>query len=596
MPSATTSTRPTIEPVASFPLELRQMITEDGRFVDIPKDLLRQPAPKPTEFLYFQHHYESPSSLRKDLKGCKTTEDAIDLLATELETMHALVSGYVKNLSTVTTRFDEDIAKVHQEHASLETNFLFCQYLLEHTNQVLTQLQYGYSLLKAKVELKVSQHSDLKKLPVIKPSNGRLHLIADPSMTPRQKAKNNDQANRIRITKSDSALVESTEAYGHEKAMVDELAHPELHPPKPSEKRKGTGETSQGGRDASPSFEPHVMVKVNKLTEGLETMRETFQRVQAKTEKEFDNMRFLSAAATQDANEFWHLQDNLSNRTSLEAGEWVKHLKRTQAAYTEWAERPNPGNAASTDSTSSAPPAANGSSSAAYPTPSSSQTPAGPSSSSSSDTAAPVPPNHQPPKPHVLPFVSDPSTSAYAIHITVEHEKPVDELTREEAIAMLKALPQQLEFVPYGAIEALETQQQLEKLTQVEAQVKMSLEVLADKLEAEAGMRLPHDTAPPPIIPKKRTEVYEERFPAEAQPGAGPPGTATSAAKLSVAARAKVTVAGILSSSGIVGGKGNSRKRQRGSTIDESVGDAVEAEDVPERKMKSQKHKRVRKD
>ena len=141
MPSATTSTTPAGEPVPDGDTELQTMVTEEGRFVDIPAILLRQPPPKPVEFLYFQYHYESASPLRQDLKIFKTAEDAIDVLATELETMHALVSGYVKNLCTVTARFDEDLAKVREEHASLQANFFFCQNLLQHTNQVLGQLK-----------------------------------------------------------------------------------------------------------------------------------------------------------------------------------------------------------------------------------------------------------------------------------------------------------------------------------------------------------------------------------------------------------------------------------------------------------------------
>lgn len=140
MPSATAPTQPIADPAASY-MNLQQMITEGGRFVDIPHELLRQPPPKPSEFLYFQNYYERPSPLREDLNRCKTTQDAVDLLATELEIMHALVSGYVKNLITATTRFDEDIAKVHQEHASLQENLLFCQHMVDHQHHVLTQLQ-----------------------------------------------------------------------------------------------------------------------------------------------------------------------------------------------------------------------------------------------------------------------------------------------------------------------------------------------------------------------------------------------------------------------------------------------------------------------
>ncbi|KAM5540146.1 hypothetical protein V8D89_006286 [Ganoderma adspersum] len=578
MPSANPSITPGGEPVPNGYMELQTMVTAEGKFVDIPAKLLRQPPPKPVEFLYFQYYYESASPLRQDLKKCNTTEDAIDVLATELETMHALVAGYLKNLSTVTARFDEDIAKVNEEHASLQANFFFCQNLLQHTNQVLTQLNHGYFLLKAKVDLKVSQHAGLKKLPDVKPSNGRVHLVSDPEMTAKQKARNNDHRNQILKNRADHVTVQDTEAYGHQKAMVEEIAYPELYGPRPS----GKGKSVARGK-AGPPFEPHVRVKVEKLTEGLEVMRETFLRVQGKTEREFEKMRFLTAGAAQDASEFWQLQDDMSNRTGLEQGEWVKHLKRTHAAFTDWADRPAPVNATTTTSTTTFMPTANHPSSAAYPTPSSSQTP---EASPSEDTAAP--------KPQLdLPF--DPRTSAYAIRISVDHDKPVDELTRDEAIAMLKALPQQVKIVPQATIVALETEQQLAHYTQKETEVQTTLEVLAAKLEAEAGIRLHPDSALLPIVPKKRTEVYGEPWPADAR-GAGPLGTSTLvAAKSSVSERARVDHAAAQVSTGVSGGKGKSRKREREEPgADQLAGKGVEAEGPPEGKTKSQKNKRVR--
>ena len=199
------------------------------------------------------------------------------------------------------------------------------------------------------------------------------------------------------------------------------------------------------------------------------------------------------------------------------------------------------------------------------------------------------------PKPHVLPFVSDPSSSAYAIQITVEHSKPVDDLTRDEAIALLKALPQQLQFVPHGAIKVLETEKRYSELTRVEAQVQTSLEVLADKLEVEAGVRFHHGTAPPHIIPEKRTEVYGEPFPAD-RVQAGREGGRISTTKPSAIVHTRTAVASVSSGSGRVHGKGESRKRQRDTAADQLAGNGVEAEGPPERNTGSQKNKRARKD
>ena len=236
-------------------------------------------------------------------------------------------------------------------------------------------------------------------------------------------------------------------------------------------------------------------------------------------------------------------------------------------------------------------PAANhpSSSSAAYPTPSSSQTPDA-SASPSQDSPTP--------KPHLdLPF--DPRTSAYAIRISVDHDKPLDSLTRDEAIALLKALPQQVKIVPQAALVALETEQQLAQYTQKEAEVQTSLEVLAAKLEAEAGISRMHpDSALRPIVPEKRTEVFGEPWPAADAParGAGPLGTSTPVAKKSSApVRASVDHGDAQSSTstGTSGGKGKSRKREREEPGADQL--VVAAEGIPEGKTRSQKNKRVRK-
>ena len=118
------------------------MVKEDGRFVDIPVDLLRYPPPRPAEFLYFQQFYEDASPLREDLNHCKTVEDVIDLFATELENMHALMSGYVRCLVSATQQFDKDYASVKKEQEDLKGDFGFSRNLILHEMQLLGKLTY----------------------------------------------------------------------------------------------------------------------------------------------------------------------------------------------------------------------------------------------------------------------------------------------------------------------------------------------------------------------------------------------------------------------------------------------------------------------
>ncbi|TBU45372.1 hypothetical protein BD309DRAFT_1079392 [Dichomitus squalens] len=515
MPS---STKPTIQPPASFPMELHQMITEDGRFVDIPVDLLRYPPPKPTEFLYFQQFYEDASTLRQDLDRCKTVEDAIDLLATELESMHALMSGYVKCLVSVTQQFDKKYADVIERQENLKGDFAFNKNLVLHEMQLLGRLKRGYALLKEKVDLKVRNCSGLTKLPIVKEVPPRR---THPPMTPEEQVIQKQRSSEWSTVQFNTARVSNAARLGREKDMVDELARPSLRhsDSAASEKGKGTDRADRPEReDSNKPLEPRVIVKVNKLAEGLEVMGETFARVQMKTEREFEYLRFRSAEAAQNAAEFWSLYEQTKTVT-YGVGWDIKELGRIHTAYTNWAERPEPGSSTTGDtdiSGSSA--AANGSSS--------SDPAQNASSSSPSDTSSAMPANghvSQPSKAVPVPLDSKPFTTpvlpsgAYAVCITMEHVKPLDELTREEAIAALASLPQQLTFVPYETIQTLETEKELEALSQEQKKLDESIESWGTQIPKELGIdAVVNGEVPITMVPNKRTEVYEESGPSGA--------------------------------------------------------------------------------
>lgn len=82
-----------------------QHLLEDGTFIDIPREVLRHPPPKPRELVYLQHHYAEPSGLKEELQECGSAEAAINALADELEGMRHVLAGYVHNFDRYVAHF-----------------------------------------------------------------------------------------------------------------------------------------------------------------------------------------------------------------------------------------------------------------------------------------------------------------------------------------------------------------------------------------------------------------------------------------------------------------------------------------------------------
>ena len=103
--------------------DLRQLTLESGRIIDLPFSILRDPAPKPTDFLHLQHYFEGKDGVPVDLSKCETADEAIDVLADEIEAIRLLLYGYVVNFKRYVDRFEEAHEKIREEISGVRESY-----------------------------------------------------------------------------------------------------------------------------------------------------------------------------------------------------------------------------------------------------------------------------------------------------------------------------------------------------------------------------------------------------------------------------------------------------------------------------------------
>ncbi|TFK94483.1 hypothetical protein K466DRAFT_649284 [Polyporus arcularius HHB13444] len=110
-------------PKAVGHLEVRQHMLEDGTIIDIPAAVLCSPPPKPIEFLYLKHYYQTPSGVKRELKEAGSPEAAIDILAAELEGMRHLLTGYVHTWEKYVEKFEAEHEAIRKDIASIVESY-----------------------------------------------------------------------------------------------------------------------------------------------------------------------------------------------------------------------------------------------------------------------------------------------------------------------------------------------------------------------------------------------------------------------------------------------------------------------------------------
>ena len=109
----------------SVVMPLFPVVLEDGTIVDIPKGTLREPPPKPAEFAYLQHYYESKSSpgTTQDLASCSTLEEKVDVLADEVAALKRLYAGYTDSFVRLVRALNSEHEKIKEDLEDVKTTY-----------------------------------------------------------------------------------------------------------------------------------------------------------------------------------------------------------------------------------------------------------------------------------------------------------------------------------------------------------------------------------------------------------------------------------------------------------------------------------------
>ena len=121
--------------VENFELELRPILLPDGSFWDVPKGTLREPPPKPVEFLYLQHYYESAPGVSQDLASCATLEEKVDVLADEVAGLKHLLSGFADSFGRYARFLSDKHKEVQHELHETRTSYKGLQVISDYVQQ-----------------------------------------------------------------------------------------------------------------------------------------------------------------------------------------------------------------------------------------------------------------------------------------------------------------------------------------------------------------------------------------------------------------------------------------------------------------------------
>ncbi|KAI0821743.1 hypothetical protein BC628DRAFT_1422376 [Trametes gibbosa] len=419
--------QPPAEPVAPVTklADLRQLTLENGRIIDLPVSVLQDSPPKPVEFLHLQHHFEATRGTPVDISACDTADEAIDVLADEIEAMRLLLHGYVVNFKRYVDRFEATHTELRKEVISVAVSYDGLTRLIGPAHESARVVEEQFVELRKKLTALPVGGAQVPP-PKITKVRGGLH---NPPLSAGE--------NRTIQARERERFEEGTKIHGllrSKKKLVDagllkEILEPTLLP-KPQAKKH---------RKKLP-FSHELMFKIDKVVEDVEAARQQLQVAQTVTSRNLAVLRYLEDESVKDGKELWAWYE-VAERWATTAGKVSKMNERRIEAYDKWA----------TDCAENA-----------------AATPPEASSDAAPTTEISVPldtPDAQPSESAVTGINGDLQESqtplgspddtmlvdgdVYAVTLDLECEKPYDELTHEEAISVLKSLPIRVHFVPY---------------------------------------------------------------------------------------------------------------------------------------------------
>ncbi|KAI0370662.1 hypothetical protein BV20DRAFT_235155 [Pilatotrama ljubarskyi] len=437
------------KPKPSALADLRQLTLENGRIIDLPYHILRDPPPRPTDFLHLQHYFETRAGEPTDLSQCKTADEAIDLLADEIEAIRLLLYGYILNFKQYVERFEEAHDDLRKEVMSVAESYEGLGRLIVPAAESARTVEEQFFQLQRKV----------KALPVgggRKPP--RILRRRAPANAPLSAEENREILRRQGVHHEESAAIKAVALA--QKNLSDAALLKEVLDPQPPA-------TEPQPESAKPfplklPFDHNLSLKINKVVDDVDQAREELYAAQAVTSQNLGVLRYYEDEAYRDARELWSWYD-MMQRCTMTAGrlsgvnkyvsifctecldiESGRLVRERVEAFTKWADKCAEDAAAFARSAAPAAPDAPQEASenqgedlagqaAAQNGDAASACPAGLSVDNASAAAAP-------------PAEGD----VYALSLELSCEKPYDELTREEAIAVLKSLPLRVQFMPFA--------------------------------------------------------------------------------------------------------------------------------------------------
>ncbi|KAI0702373.1 hypothetical protein C8T65DRAFT_787310 [Cerioporus squamosus] len=407
-------------------LEVRQHMLEDGTIIDIPAAVLYSPPPKPTEFLYLKHYYQTPSGVKQELKEAGSPEAAIDILAAELEGMRHLLTGYVQTWEKYIEKFDGEHEAVRKDIASIVESYNGLRKIVKAVSEKAPLVDAAFCAMEEKVRtVYMHMHAQTRPPPKIVYREGG-NGPKNPEMTPEEMLEFYGRYADQKMSSDNSSWVANTQDMLKQRELLADLTTP---PSRPQSGRKGKGKAknAQPPTDHATPLDPRVEVKIEKLAEGLEAMREAFQRVHAKTEQDLVHLRMLSQKEKTANEEIWAAHNYVEHDAFAVGKINNRSLPRIQA-YDRWATKCLEDQAAESSESTDAPSAATAPSLASSDV----------SSKESATTQGPTT-----------------DSEVYTVSLNLKYEKDLDKLTRDEAIEMLKALPLRIQFTPFGSAEGV---------------------------------------------------------------------------------------------------------------------------------------------
>ncbi|KAI8995257.1 hypothetical protein BD414DRAFT_534441 [Trametes punicea] len=433
-PSAQKARVRSLPPKPDF-AHLRQLTLDSGRIIDLPISILQDPPPKPIEFVHLQHYFSGRRGAPLHISECESADDAIDLLADEVEAMRLLLYGYVLNFRRYVDRFEEAQAHLLDEINGVDESYQGLVKLVEPAYRTALEVEAKFLQLEKRIaQLPVGGG---EKPPKIR--RGRRGGLANP---PLSKEENQTMLERQGQRAEERAAINGlidTENKLHDAARLKEAMQPPPPAPKPEAKSK-----AKAPRPKQPLTE-QLTVKINKVVEDVEDARKLLHAARIVTTNNLVVLRYREDEGLRYAKQFWSWHD-VAESLTVTAGKVSQLNERRLNAYDKWASNCEK-RAAASKSEGTTPDA-----------------PEEPSASEEQRDAAPATDSPPSPCPISIPISSAPEHppsldgDLYAITLDLTCKKPYDELTREEAIEVLKSLPMRVHFVPYIGAERPENE------------------------------------------------------------------------------------------------------------------------------------------